>query len=259
MYIKMAADRLHILEGQMKSGRLLEVDCASGEFLALAKEDGFDVQGVDSSKLFVDFNRQNGIEVKHGIVEDFDSYPRSFDAIALFHLIEHVEDPVGFVQTLEPLLRQDGLLFVATPNLGSLTSKLFGLSYPGYLTRDHLTFFAEDTLTDVLGRGGLDVVDSFSKEYPHHLFSSTLGFLSNAVRARQQLSTDVVSGDFERVAEKATATPHRIKRTLAQIVCRSPSVLGFFLYCVLSPVGLILERTMKGHELWVFAKPSRPR
>ncbi|MDA1348936.1 MAG: class I SAM-dependent methyltransferase [Chloroflexi bacterium] len=255
----MAADRLRILQGYMKSGRLLEVGCASVEFLALAQGAGFDVQGVDSSKMFVEFNRQNGIDVEHGRVEDFDFPPHKFDVIALFHLIEHVEDPVGFVQALGPLLQQDGLVFIATPNLGSLTSRIFGRRYPGFVQHDHLTFFVEDTLSDVLRRGGFDIVNSFSKEYSHHLFSSTLGFLGDAVRARRQLPSNTLPGDDGRPAESVAAASGMAKRTLAKAVGGLPSVLGFFLYPVLRPVGLALERTMKGHELLVIAQPSRPK
>ena len=51
---RMANDRLRVLQKHMRTGQMLEVGCATGEFLQVSGAAGFDVQGVDSSRMFVD-------------------------------------------------------------------------------------------------------------------------------------------------------------------------------------------------------------
>ena len=115
MVRKLAQDRLRILMKYCRAGDLLEIGCATGEFLHCAKEAGFKVMGVDSSKLFVEFATRRGLPVRSGRVEDLDFPSASFDAIAMFHLIEHVEQPRPFMAQLNRLLKHSGILLVVTP------------------------------------------------------------------------------------------------------------------------------------------------
>jgi len=104
--------------------RLLEVGCARGVFLDLARRAGYQVSGVEMNRYAAAYARRNfGLDVSAGSFEEF-SDPGGYDVIAAFDVIEHVIDPAVFMARVAALLKPGGLAFIGTPDSASSLYRL---------------------------------------------------------------------------------------------------------------------------------------
>jgi 2-polyprenyl-3-methyl-5-hydroxy-6-metoxy-1,4-benzoquinol methylase len=153
--------RLRQLEGFVRPGRLLDVGCAAGFFLAEADYRGWDVQGLDVSSFAVEYATQRfGLTVKQGSFTEL-NYPKAhFDAVTMWDVIEHVPDPLAYIQKAAAVLRPGGILALATPDVDSLPARLTGKRWVGYkLSEEHVYYFSARTLSKLLDKAGFEVVN----------------------------------------------------------------------------------------------------
>lgn len=134
-----------------QSGRLLEVGVGSGRFLEQARAAGFDVMGCDLSPAVCRrVEERIGVPVHCGGV---DGLPRaSFDVVAMHHVLEHVEDPVGFLRSVRERVSPGGIVHIAVPNVGCWEARSAGWNY--YVPY-HLTYFDRETLARAARAAGL--------------------------------------------------------------------------------------------------------
>jgi glycosyltransferase involved in cell wall biosynthesis/2-polyprenyl-3-methyl-5-hydroxy-6-metoxy-1,4-benzoquinol methylase len=137
-------------------GRLLEIGCGRGEFLAEAQRVGYEVTGVEISESSVEQARVllgADATVFCGEVETVPLNPGDFDVCVLADVIEHARDPLGFLRTIHRLLKPDGVLFIATPSLDSWSARLMRQSWMEFKP-EHLTYFDTRTIQTALYRTG---------------------------------------------------------------------------------------------------------
>lgn len=140
------------------SGKLLDVGCGSGVWLEWIRKLGWDVQGVDFDPEAVKAARLAGLNVKCGSVED-QNYPSgSFDAIILYHVIEHVPDPIATLRECARLLKSGGTLVIGTPNGASLGHRFFKQDWRGLEPPRHLHIFSPQSLQRALNVAGFEDV-----------------------------------------------------------------------------------------------------
>jgi len=138
-------------------GSLLEIGCASGDILERMQAHGYhDVQGIELSLEACERAWQRGLKVFHGTLEEFETDQR-FDLIFMSHVIEHVLDPVATVAKIASLLKPGGVLYIETPNVGSLDARLWRRSWGLIHYPRHLYLFDRSTVRRLLERGGLSV------------------------------------------------------------------------------------------------------
>ena len=138
---------------RLAGARLLEVGCGLGDFLVLAREAGARVLGVELEGPYADFaEKEHGLSITRGRVEDLDTEAR-FDVIALFHVVEHLEDPVGVLAALRPRLAAGGRLFIEVPDFMGP----WRIPFTEFLRLEHLYNFSPETLRLVLARAGFRV------------------------------------------------------------------------------------------------------
>lgn len=135
-------------------GKLLDVGCAMGFFVELALQEGFDAYGFDPSEYAVgNAGKLNGHKrITHGAIHTVNYLPKSFDIITLFDVFEHLVDPQRDLRTLFGLLKDDGILVIATGNTQSTMAKLFGRRWTFYIPPQHLFFFHHENLVTLLGK-----------------------------------------------------------------------------------------------------------
>jgi SAM-dependent methyltransferase len=108
-----------------EKGTFLDVGCGRGELLWAAKEAGWQYDGVDPSKDFIQFGKQQlGVEGHLGTLAEMKFADNSFDAIAMSGIIEHLYDPAELLSEIHRLLRPDGWLFFDAPNEDGLYMKI---------------------------------------------------------------------------------------------------------------------------------------
>ncbi|MEI8345814.1 MAG: class I SAM-dependent methyltransferase, partial [Candidatus Omnitrophota bacterium] len=129
-----------------QGGRLLDIGCGPGFFLEEARQGGFEVEGLDLSRWSADYARKRfGIRVFEGLLAQAPFEPKSFDVITFNDVIEHIEDPKTFLTQVRRLLKNDGVLYVSTPDIDSFLSRLLQGSWWG-INKYHLCYFSRKTL-----------------------------------------------------------------------------------------------------------------
>jgi SAM-dependent methyltransferase len=107
-----------VLRFRLPPGRALEIGCAHGGFVALLRQAGFDASGLELSPTIVEFARRTfGVPVQQGPLEAQSLQAESFDVIALFDVLEHLQDPTSVMRRCRELLKPDGILLVQTPRV----------------------------------------------------------------------------------------------------------------------------------------------
>lgn len=179
---------LGYLESAVGKGRLLDVACGSGAFLAMAQQRGWDVYGLEISTALCNICRENTNAVLYNdSFEDADLPRGAFDAITFWDIIEHVLDPVAFIEKAHSLLRPGGVMLFCTPDedsmLAGVASVLYKLtgtrySYPALALhpRYHTFFFSKNSLSGLLKQRGMSIARSYSQEafFQHSPLASDL-------------------------------------------------------------------------------------
>lgn len=138
-------------------GTFLEVGCGDGAILAKLRERGIgDVQGIEIARAGGEAARRKGLRVFHGTLEEFDTDER-FDMVFMSHVIEHVLDPVLAMQRIADLLKPGGVVYLETPNVGSLDARLWGSNWGLVHYPRHLWLFDRTTLRRLVESAGLRV------------------------------------------------------------------------------------------------------
>ncbi len=138
----------------VKSGTLLDVGAGFGWVVNEAKKRGFDSQGIDQSKTYAAFGKKTlQIDLKNVSLQEFKSKEK-FDIVVLNHVLEHIAEPVSFLKKINGLLKTDGLLFVACPNIDSLMFTLFKSRWYGLQPYQHIWQFTPDSLERLIESNG---------------------------------------------------------------------------------------------------------
>jgi 2-polyprenyl-3-methyl-5-hydroxy-6-metoxy-1,4-benzoquinol methylase len=144
--------RLDLLRQYTSSGKLLEVGCARGDFLSVAKK-AFDVFGVEPNpELAAESSRI--APLFEDIVERLPW--KDFDVVASFHVIEHVDSPRSFIGAMAERLKPGGLLVIETPNIASLPFRLMKSRWRQFIP-EHYFFFDPGTISQLLRDHDLEV------------------------------------------------------------------------------------------------------
>ncbi|RZK49104.1 MAG: class I SAM-dependent methyltransferase [Hymenobacter sp.] len=140
-----------------RAGRLLDYGCGTGHFLAAAKAAGWQVTGLEPSELArADAAARVGQPV--GRPTDLASLPASsFDAVTLWHVLEHVHTLHDTLAQLLRVLRPGGRLLIAVPNAASRDAREYGADWAAYDVPRHLYHFTPPTMRQLLARHGLRI------------------------------------------------------------------------------------------------------
>ena len=160
-------------------GNLLDVGCANGEFLSLAKKHGFNVQGIEVNDHTATIAASNGLPVFRGTLEEARFENNSFSAIYLGDVIEHVTDPVALLKECKRILKKEGVIVISTPNMDCfwvLATRYIcrWLKFPWsvLLPPYHLYLFSQANMKTLLRTFNFEVLEI---EYAHFPLRHELG------------------------------------------------------------------------------------
>ena len=142
---------------RMKHGNLLDIGAGTGAFVAYMRQNDWDVAGLEPDEKAREVAlTQNNVQLLP--VSDFYSLPpESFDAITLWHVLEHVHDLHAYVGQLARLLKKEGRIFIAVPNYTSHDAAVYRGAWAAYDVPRHLYHFSPDAMESLLARHGLQL------------------------------------------------------------------------------------------------------
>jgi len=146
---------VHNIHRYKKTGKFLDVGAGVGTLLSVAAKQGFVVQGVEVSSWAANFARtEKGLPVQTGTLEAAAFGAREFDVVVINHVLEHVQDPVALLREAGRILKDDGLLVIGVPNIGSIMAGLVRSRWASLRPEEHIWHFTPATLRSLIGRSG---------------------------------------------------------------------------------------------------------
>jgi 2-polyprenyl-3-methyl-5-hydroxy-6-metoxy-1,4-benzoquinol methylase len=154
--------RVMYLQRPQAGAQLLDVGCGSGQFLDRMRSLGWTVRGLDPDPAAVEVATSRGLDVRLGQLGPKTYGDSTFDAVCLSHSIEHLADPGAVLSECRRVLKPDGVLVVATPNLDSWGHRLFGASWIHVDPPRHQHLFRKASLLRLMRDRGLRVDAAFT-------------------------------------------------------------------------------------------------
>ena len=144
-------------------GRVLDIGCGYGAFVALMQERGWQAEGVDPSPTAVAAAVMKGRRVRQGTLNGIREGNGSYDAITMFYVLEHLPDPMGALEKVLDLLVPGGTLLLRVPHTTPVVRLLspLGLGKALYDPPYHLYDFSPTVLGEMLRRTGFIGVRTF--------------------------------------------------------------------------------------------------
>ena len=128
---------------QPAKGRILDIGAGTGDFLSVAKQNGWETIGVEPSEKAKAIASKKGV----GFVEETRTLENhSFDVITMWHVLEHVPDLDFQIKELKRLLKPTGSLIVAVPNFKSFDAKHYGAFWAAYDVPIHFWHFSKKAI-----------------------------------------------------------------------------------------------------------------
>ena len=183
-----------IINYTKKKGKMLDIGAGIGAFLSVMKGKGWEIKGIEP-----DFTARENARKFYGLeLEEpsqlYSLIHESYDAITLWHVLEHVHQLHDYIEQLKNLLKQEGKIFIAVPNYTSTDAAAYRNFWAAYDVPRHLYHFTPKAIEKLMQLHGLKLIakkpmwfDSFyisllSSKY-HRGKTSWIGAAFNGLRS----------------------------------------------------------------------------
>ncbi len=197
-----------------KGGRLLDIGCSNGAYLAAMREEGWDVEGVEFDRDAAEYARNSRhLKVTEGAAEDAlrERAANSFDVVTMWHVLEHAFHPAAALKQIHRVLKPGGVLMLEVPNYASPLASLFNRYwFPMDIPR-HLYQFTPTTLKTMLAKAGFERIRVKGVPSPEAMVWS-------AAAARRASPIDFNNGETLRLNPVAMSLAFPVSWIMAQFV-----------------------------------------
>lgn len=148
---------------------ILDIGCGNGNFLSALDSKKFEKNGVEINPQGIKICEEYGINVYKKSIELIDFGEKKFDVITLWHVVEHLENPLEIFKKLKTIIKDNGVLLFQVPNNEGLGFKL-GEKYWFHLDSPrHLVIPNKKAVEKICEKNGLKIVDIKNEFYDYPL------------------------------------------------------------------------------------------
>ncbi|MEI6122343.1 MAG: class I SAM-dependent methyltransferase [Bacteroidota bacterium] len=152
--------KFNLIQKYKQFGTILDIGCATGEFLNYFKKNGWKVVGLEPNE-----HARNFAKTKYGLnifPERFlyEKHKEKFDVITMWHVLEHIHFLSQRIEQVKNNLRQGGVLIIAVPNVESKDSKIYGKFWAGYDLPRHIYHFTQSSIKELFKKFGFDIIET---------------------------------------------------------------------------------------------------
>lgn len=158
--------------------RVIDIGCGRGDLLRAMQSVGCECHGVERCE-FPSDEQADGIRFYRGNVEDVGFEPDYFDLAVLWHVVEHLSQPLAAIGEAQRILRPGGVLAVAAPNFDGMQAPLFRSRWFHLDLPRHLHHFRMQTLQQCLVDNGFDLLSTSTCSVEQNVF----GFIQSSLNA----------------------------------------------------------------------------
>lgn len=202
-----------------KKGNYLDIGCASGHLVGIFNSLGWNASGIDVSEYSTKYGREiRGLNIITGDLLEAKFPSNHFEIITMLEVIEHLSEPMKYLEEIKRILSNDGTLIVSTPNVDYFLAKLRREKWWGYKIIGHIHFFSIKTMSEMLDKLGLEIyrIDS---EYCY-------GRNINEISKRKEKITLILIKIFEYTLVKKV-TPKIFKYSISLANTLTPTTFYF--------------------------------
>jgi SAM-dependent methyltransferase len=167
-----------IINKYKKSGSLLDIGCANGDFLRyLNKNSNWVLTGIEPNKNAISISKDLNINIINNTFENVSFSECSFDVVTMWHVFEHLSNPRESLNKIYKLLKSDGILILGIPNSESIDAKIFGKYWSGYDVPRHYFTYSKTLVKRLLQECGFITVNIFNFIGGFSAFKISMNFL----------------------------------------------------------------------------------
>lgn len=148
-------NKLKLINSQSEKGTILDIGAGVGDFLLTAKNDGWNIIGIEPSE------KAKTIAVKKGVsfvndVSEIESH--SLDIITMWHVLEHVPNLEHQIAELKRMIKPNGTIIIAVPNFNSFDANYYGKFWAAFDVPIHLWHFSKTAIKKLFAQQNLELV-----------------------------------------------------------------------------------------------------
>jgi len=190
--LRNAENRLASIKEFLPKGGICDIGCGDGSFLSALRDKGYrNCWGIEPSAHACESASGKKLDVVTGDVSDVPRFTRGkmLRAVTLFHVLEHMDDPLETLQILRDALPSGGILVIETPDANAAIQKVTGHKNI-LIYREHLFYWTERSLRTALEQKGFRIlkISRRSFDWQNSPIKSSLvrlGFSSGSSRGVQ--------------------------------------------------------------------------
>ena len=176
--------------GLRPGARVLDAGAGRGRLVAELRRRGFDASGIDPSA------RQAGGAVRRRSIAGHDD--QGLNAVVLWHVAEHLDDPLAALQRVRGWLAPGGLVLLGVPNAASAQARLAGPAWMHWDAPRHRQHFTPAGISALLKRASLDPVRTEHMVWEHNPASMWMAMLSRAAGVSPAYAFHALKGNAPR-------------------------------------------------------------
>ncbi|MCG8320723.1 MAG: class I SAM-dependent methyltransferase [Cytophagales bacterium] len=141
----------------VKKGYMMDYGCGTGEFLKACQDRGWHIDGVEPAQKAREQALQlTGARIS-GSIFDVDENEQQYDAITMWHVLEHIPQLDKTFMKIKQMLKRKGKIIIAVPNHTSPDAKMYDNFWAGYDVPRHLYHFDKNSLSGLLSKYNFEI------------------------------------------------------------------------------------------------------